>query len=106
MEVAGEKGEAIRVRALLNVATCKIGADHVTFHSSDGQYAASLHLTEAAENGLLIYKRDGRPLSKDEGGPFRLVTPGLGDWCANVKGVTRIEFTVGPGKDTRPASRP
>ena len=96
------RGQGVRIRALLNVATCKIGADHVTFHSADGPYAASLHLKEAAESGILIYKLDGRPLRREEGGPFRLITPSLGDWCASVKGVTRIEFTVGPGKDTRP----
>ncbi|MDO8546434.1 MAG: molybdopterin-dependent oxidoreductase, partial [Nitrospirales bacterium] len=61
---------------------------------------------EAAESGILFYKRDGRPLSTEEGGPFRLIAPGLGDWCANVKGVARIEFTVGPGKDTRPPEKP
>jgi len=96
------RGQGVRIRALLNVATCKIGADHVTFHSADGPYAASLHLKEAAESGILIYKLDGRPLRREEGGPFRLITPSLGDWCTSVKGVTRIEFTVGPGKDTRP----
>ncbi len=106
VEVADMKGQAVRVRALLNIATCKIGADHVTFHSADGQYAASLHVKEAAENGILIYKRDGRPLSKEEGGPIRLITPGLGDWCANVKGVARIEFTIGPGRDTRSPEKP
>jgi len=96
------RGQGVRIRALLNVATCEIGADHVTFHSADGPYVASLHLKEAAESGILIYKLDGRPLRREEGGPFRLITPSLGDWCASVKGVTRIEFTVGPGKDTRP----
>jgi 2-dehydropantoate 2-reductase len=105
VEIPDMRGQAVRVRALLNIATCKIGADHVTFHSADGQYAASLHMKEAAETGILIYRRDGRPLSKEEGGPFRLISPGLGDWCANVKGVTRMEFTVGPGKDTRPAAK-
>jgi 2-dehydropantoate 2-reductase len=104
-EVPGAHGQAVRVRALLDIATCKIGADHVTFHSADGKDAASLHLKEAAENGILIYKRDGRPLSKAEGGPFRLMTPGLGDWCASLKGVTRIEFTIGPGKGTRSIAR-
>jgi 2-dehydropantoate 2-reductase len=96
------RGQGVRVRALLNAATCTIGADHVTFHSADGQYAASLHLNEAAESGILIYQLDGRPLRQEEGGPFRLITPSMGDWCASVKSVRRIEFTVGPGKDSRP----
>jgi len=106
VEVVDMQGQAVRVRALLNIATCKVGADHVTFHSADGQYAASLHFTEAAESGILIYKRDGRPLSKEEGGPFRLITPGLGDGRVNVKGVTRIEFTIGPGRGTRSPEKP
>ncbi len=105
VEVPDMRGQAVRVRALLNIATCKIGADHVTFHSADGRYAASLHMKEASESGILIYRRDGRPLSPEEGGPFRLITPGLGDWCANVKRVARIEFTIGPGKDTRPTDK-
>ncbi len=95
------RGRGVRVKGLLAVATGKIGADHVTFHSVDGKFAASLTLKEAADAGLLIYQRDGRPLTAPEGGPFRLITPGLDDRCANVKGVARIEFTVGPGRDTR-----
>ena len=51
----------------------------------------------------LIYLRDGQPFPPEAGGPFRLITPGLGDLCANVKNVARIEFTCGPGKDTRPS---
>ena len=51
----------------------------------------------------LIYLRDGQPFPLEAGGPFRLITPGLGDLCANVKNVARIEFTCGPGKDTRPS---
>jgi 2-dehydropantoate 2-reductase len=101
--VPGMRGQGVRVKALLEVATPAIGADHVTFHSADGQFAASLRIKDAAETGVLIYKRDDEPLPREAGGPFRLVTPGLGDLCANVKGVTRIEFTVGPGKDTRPS---
>src|SRR3989449_8849529 len=59
------RGQGVRIRALLNVATCQIGADHGTFHSADGQYSASLHLTDAAESGILIYKLDGRPLPRE-----------------------------------------
>ena len=103
--VPGMKGKGIKVKGLLEVPALAIGADHVTFHSQDGQFAASLTMKQATENGILIYQLDGEPLSEPKGGPFRLVTPGLGDLCAHVKGVTRIELTKGPGKDTRPSTK-
>jgi 2-dehydropantoate 2-reductase len=99
------KGKAIRVKGILEVPALAIGADHVTFHSQDGQFAASLTVKQATEYGMLVYEADGRPLPDSKGGPFRLVAPGLGDLCANVKGVARIELTQGPGKDTRPSRK-
>jgi len=53
-----------------------------------------------------VYELDGAALPQAKGGPFRLVTPGLGDLCANVKGVGRIEITNGPGRDTRQTTCP
>jgi len=103
--VPGMKGRGIKVKGLLEVPALAIGADHVTFHSQDGQFAASLTMKQATENGILVYQLDGEPLSESKGGPFRLVTPGLGDLCAHVKGVTRIELTKGPGRDTRPSTK-
>lgn len=100
------KGRAIKVKGLLEVPALGIQADHVTFHSSDGNYAATLTLQQAKDFGLLLYDLDGDPLPDAKGGPFRLITPGLGDLCANVKGVGRIEVRVGSGKDTRPSERP
>lgn len=98
----GMRGRAIRVTGLLEVPALHVDADHVTFHSLDGKYAVTLTLRQAGEFGLLLYEIDGEPLPEEKGGPFRLITPGLGDLCANVKGVGRIEVRVGPGKDTRP----
>ncbi|MCH6558490.1 MAG: 2-dehydropantoate 2-reductase [Nitrospirae bacterium] len=103
--MSGMRGRGIRVRGLLEVPALAIGADHATFHSHDGQFAASLTLKQAQEHGILIYQLDEGPLPEQEGGPFRLVTPGLGDLCANVKGLARIELTTGPGKDTRPSMK-
>lgn len=100
------KGRAIKVKGLLEVPALGIQADHITFHSSDGNYAATLTLQQAKDFGLLLYDLDGDPLPDAKGGPFRLITPGLGDLCANVKGVGRIEVRVGSGKDTRPSERP
>jgi 2-dehydropantoate 2-reductase len=97
----GMQGRAIRVKGLLEVPALRIDADHVTFHSLDGTYATTLTLQQARDFGLLLYEVDGQPLPEQRGGPFRLVTPGLGDLCANVKRVGRIEVRVGSGKDTR-----
>jgi 2-dehydropantoate 2-reductase len=97
----GMKGQGIRMKGLLEIPALAIGADHVTFHSRDGRYAAGLTLAQAKQYGVLIYQRDGQPLADDQGGPYRLITPGLGDLCANVKGVCRIEICCAPGKDTR-----
>ena len=100
------RGRAIRVKGLLEIPALAVDADHVTFHSVDGKYAATLTLQQARDFGLLLYELDGQPLSDGKGGPYRLVTPGLGDLCANVKGVGRIEVRAGSGKDTRPSVRP
>ena len=100
--VPGMTGKAIRVRGLLDVPALGVSADHVTFHSLDGRYAATLTLEQARAYGVLLFEANGEPLPMEKGGPFRLLTPGLNDLCANVKGVGRIELRVGPGKDMRP----
>jgi 2-dehydropantoate 2-reductase len=100
----GIQGKGIRLKALLDVPALAIKADHVTVHSGDGKYSACLTLEQAKSFGVLVYELDGAPLPESKGGPFRLVTPGLGDLCANVKGVARIEVTVGAGRDTRPTN--
>ncbi len=99
------KGKGIRMQGLLDVPALAIQADHVTVHSGDGKYSACLTLDQAKAFGVLVYELDGEPLPESKGGPFRLVTPGLGDLCANVKGVARIEVTIGTGTDTRPSVR-
>ena len=103
--ILGMRGKGIRVKGLLEMVTLWTGADHVTFHSQDGQYAATLSLAEAQEYGILLYELDGAPFPLEKGGPFRLLAPGLGDLCANVKGVNKIEITTGLGKDSRPEVR-
>jgi 2-dehydropantoate 2-reductase len=101
--IPGMSGRAIKLKGVLDVPALAIEADHVTFHSWDEKYAATLTLAQAKDFGLLLYELHGEPLPDAKGGPFRLLTPGLGDLCANVKGVGRIEVRAGSGKDTRPA---
>ena len=104
--IPGMKGRGIRLKGLLDVPALAIEADHVVFHASDGTYSACLTLEQARDHGILVYELDGVPLPDTKGGPFRLITPGLGDLCANVKGVARIEITKGPGRDTRQTTCP
>jgi 2-dehydropantoate 2-reductase len=101
----GMRGKGIKVEGLLNLATFASNADHVTFISHDGQYSASLTLDQAKNYGIVAYQVDGESLPVQNGGPFRLVTPGLGDLCANVKNIGVIKVTAGPGSDTRPEER-
>ncbi|TAJ24618.1 MAG: 2-dehydropantoate 2-reductase [Nitrospirae bacterium] len=105
VQVPGMKGRGVRVKGLLEVPALSIGVDHVTFHAQDGQFAASLTRQQAEDYGILVYQLDGAPLPEQKGGPFRLITPGLGDLCANVKAVARIELTIGSGRDTRPSTK-
>jgi 2-dehydropantoate 2-reductase len=102
----GMQGRGIRLKGLLDIPALAIEADHVAVHAFDGKYSACLTLRQAREYGVLVYELDGAPFPDAKGGPFRLVTPGLGDLCANVKGVGRIEITKGPGLDTRQTTCP
>ena len=95
-------GAGIKIKGMLDVVTLHSGVDHVTFYSDDGRYSACVTLDQAREFGILLYEQDGGPFPSERGGPFRLVTPGLGDLCANVKQVGRIVFSKGLAQDTRP----
>jgi 2-dehydropantoate 2-reductase len=103
---AGVQGKGILLKALLEIPALAIGTDYVTFHSEDGRFSASLPLRQALDHAILVYESHGGPLPSEWGGPFRLVTPGLGDRCANVKGLGRIELSKGKGRDTRQVKEP
>lgn len=101
----GMQGKGIKLAGLLELVTIPHDADHVTFISKDGQYSASLTIDQARDFGIVVYQVDGQPLPPHKGGPFRLITPGLGDLCANVKDIGQIKVSTGPGTDTRPEER-
>ena len=103
--IAGTQGKGVRLKHILDALPIPPEADHITFHSSDGQFSASLSLEQAQHYGIVIYELDGLPIAFEQGGPFRLTTPGLGDLCANVKHLDRMEITHGPGRDTRPSMK-
>jgi len=66
-------------------------ASHIFIHGSDG-YTTNLSLQEALKpDVLLVYQADGVPLSREHGGPVRMITPQLYAW-KGAKWICGIEF--------------
>lgn len=85
---------ALPFSALLGLVLPDPEVDHATFHAMDG-YAASIPLEQAATDGLLVVPTEG------SGKPgVRLIVQQGATKCLNVKAVTRVELTAGPGKHT------
>lgn len=100
-------GTAVPLSAVLDLVDVLPGATHVTFHAVDG-FSASVPVESVRDRGLIIYALEDAPLPESAGGPIRFLVPDAAacrtaevDACANVKALSRIELTVGPGTDTR-----
>jgi len=66
-------------------------ATHVMCHGADG-YSTNLPLEEALkEDVLLVHAVAGEPLTREHGGPVRMVVPELYAW-KGAKWITRLEF--------------
>ncbi|MFM7734952.1 MAG: molybdopterin-dependent oxidoreductase [Alphaproteobacteria bacterium] len=108
--VPGRSGRAVRLEALLRAAGLRDGATHLSLVSTDG-FAASAPLA-ALRHGVVLYASpDGSALAEGQGGPFRFLVPeaegcSLDDvsHCTNVKRLSVLRLTAGPGTDTRPRS--
>jgi DMSO/TMAO reductase YedYZ molybdopterin-dependent catalytic subunit len=69
----------------------KAEARFVALHSYDG-YTTNLPLEDfAAEDALLAHSWEGAPLTRQHGGPVRLVVPHLYFW-KSAKWLKRIDF--------------
>ncbi len=88
----GRRGSAIFVRRLLDSVTIDATVSEVVFHSADDEFFARIPLERTLANGILVYRMEGHPLPKRQGGPLRLFVPETDDRCANVKNVVRIEL--------------
>ncbi len=85
--------EGLSTRALAEIARPKPEATHVVLHASDG-YATNLALQDfLAEDALLAQAWNEAPLSREHGGPVRLVVPHLYFW-KSAKWLSRIEFAT------------
>ncbi|MBP2293997.1 sulfite oxidase-like oxidoreductase [Azospirillum rugosum] len=85
--------EGVSARRLLSVVKPKPEARFVVCHSSDG-YTTNLPLDAFADEDVLLATTwEGQPISRDHGGPVRVVVPKLYFW-KSAKWVKRLEFVA------------
>jgi DMSO/TMAO reductase YedYZ molybdopterin-dependent catalytic subunit len=83
--------EGVPIRDLVVPAGPSPEAKWIMFHSEDG-YTAPVPIQDAlAEDSLLAFKLDGKPLSAEQGFPARPFIPNLYAW-KSAKWVNRIEL--------------
>ncbi|MBB4567972.1 sulfite oxidase-like oxidoreductase [Rhizobium leucaenae] len=83
--------EGVSTRDLLDLAMPTVEAQHVLLTSYDG-YITNLPLADfAAEDAILATAWEGQPLTREHGGPMRLVVPHLYFW-KSAKWLNRIEL--------------
>ncbi len=84
--------KGVRVKDLAEKAGLKRTARHVIFEAAHG-YTANVRLDEGiADNVMVTWEHDGRPLRRPHGAPVRALVPDLYFWKSS-KWLTGIRFT-------------
>jgi DMSO/TMAO reductase YedYZ molybdopterin-dependent catalytic subunit len=84
--------KGVSARTLLAMVEPKDEARHVVFHSHDG-YTTNVRLDQFDQpDVLLVHQWEGEPISRQHGGPVRVLIPRLYLW-KSAKWVRRIELT-------------
>jgi DMSO/TMAO reductase YedYZ molybdopterin-dependent catalytic subunit len=106
---SSRRGGGVYLQAILRRARPKAGVRYITFRSPSDDFSASVPIDRIAEMGLVIYTMDGKPMTREQGGPFRFIIPNPAacktdeiDECTNVKFLEEISFTTERQLDTRP----
>lgn len=85
--------EGVTSKYLLDLVKPKSDAKFIIFHAQDG-YTTNVSLEVfAAEDVLIAHSWEGEPLTRQHGGPVRLVIPRYYFW-KSPKWVNRIEFST------------
>jgi DMSO/TMAO reductase YedYZ molybdopterin-dependent catalytic subunit len=81
----------VATRELLDLVTPRTEAAFLTLHGYDG-YTTNVPLADfAAADAMLVHSWQGKPLTRDHGGPVRLVIPHLYFW-KSAKWLSGIDF--------------
>jgi DMSO/TMAO reductase YedYZ molybdopterin-dependent catalytic subunit len=87
----------VSARRILELVKPKPEARHLVFHSYDGYTTNVKREVFEEPNVLIAHSWEGKPITRDHGGPVRVIIPDWYFW-KSAKWVTRIEFTA----DDRP----
>lgn len=83
--------QGVSTRDFLDIVMPRPEAHFVELYSSDG-YTTNLTIEDfAAEDAIIAHSWEGKPLTRDHGGPVRLVVPHLYFW-KSAKWLNRIHF--------------
>ncbi len=85
--------QGVSARHVLDLVKPKPEAKHLIFHSYDG-YTTNVKRSVFEEpNVLLAHSWEGKPISREHGGPVRVIIP---DWYLwkSAKWISRIEFVA------------
>lgn len=83
--------QGVSTRDLLDIVMPRPEARFVELYSSDG-YTTNLRIEDfAVEDAIIAHSWEGKPLTRDHGGPVRLVVPHLYFW-KSAKWLNRIHF--------------
>ncbi len=85
--------QGVSARTLIDLVEVSDKARHVIFHAVDG-YATNVRLDQFDQpDVLLVHSWEGGPITREHGGPVRVLIPRLYLW-KSAKWIRRIEFSI------------
>ncbi len=85
--------KGVSARTLLDLVRPMPEAKHIVFHAHDG-YTTNVRLDQFDQpDAFLVHEWEGKPISRQHGGPVRVLIPRLYFW-KSAKWVRRIQFTI------------